>query len=90
MTDSLAVRIRHRLRFVESHHDRQLFVQCLEVLEGEGFVPKVVHPDGTGDPANVAESRSGVAPLNPDTVIRWLEENGVRQLPWQLQRLGRL
>lgn len=88
MSEGLATRIRHRLRFVESRHDRQLFVECLETLEGEGFVPKVPHPDGTGDPAHATVTSSEV--WTPEAVITWLADREVKLVPWQITRLNRL
>lgn len=92
-TEGLAVRIRHRLRWVESHHDRKLFVEVLTVLEGPDFVPKVPHPDGTGDPANPANGLAEGArtiEATPEAVIGWLAEHGVKMIPWQIIRLNRL
>ena len=86
MTDSLAVRIRHRLRFVEAHHDRQLFVQVLEVLEGADFVPKLPHPDGTGDPATATSS----SVWTPEAVITWLADRDIKLVPWQVTKMNRL
>jgi hypothetical protein len=89
MSEGLAVRIRHRLRFVESRHDRQLFVECLETLEGAGFVPKVPHPDGTGDPGYVTMATSSDV-WTPEAVITWLADREVKLVPWQVQKLSRL
>ena len=86
MAEPLAVRIRHRLRWVESIHDRKLFVECLEVMEGPDFVPKVQHPDGSGDPALTTGSFS----LTADAVIDWMDEHGIRLVPWQIAKLNRL
>lgn len=88
MTEPLAVRIRHRLRFVESYADRQLFVQCLEVLESPDFVPKVPHPDGSGDPAMTTGSSLG--DWSADSVIEWFARHDIKLMPWQVTVMSRL
>ena len=87
--ESLAVRIRHRLRFVESYHDRKLFVEVLEVLEGADFVPKVTHPDGSGDPVN-ERTATALGDWSPEAAITWLADRGVKLVPWQVSKLNRL
>ena len=89
MSEDLAVRIRHRLRFVESRHDRQLFVETLELLEGADFVPKVPHPDGSGDPV-YGTGVTGSEVWTPEAVITWLADREVKLVPWQVQKLNRL
>lgn len=86
MAEQLAEDIRHHMRWVEDYRLRRLLVRMLERLEGPGGVPKIPHPDGSGDPANT----TGVDGFNADNVIRWLEDRGVKPLPWQRQKLGRL
>lgn len=86
MAEGLATRIRHRLRWVESHHDRRLFVEMLTLLEGPGGVPQVPHPDGSGDPANT----TGTFVWTPEAVITWLADRDIKLVPWQVTKLNRL
>jgi hypothetical protein len=86
MSEGLATRIRHRLRFVEAHHDRKLFVETLEVLEGSEFVPKVPHPSGEGDPATATSSNV----WTPEAVITWLADRDIKLVPWQITKMSRL
>jgi hypothetical protein len=85
MAEPLAVRIRHRLRWVEAHHDRKLYVEMLQLLEGPGGVPQIPHPDGSSPTAG-----SSLAGWSPEAVITWLADRDVKLVPWQIQRLNRL
>jgi hypothetical protein len=83
MSDGLATRLRHRLRFVESYHDRRLFVECIEFIEGRGGVPQIPHPDGLAP-------TTGSHGWTPEAVITWLADRDIKLVPWQITKMERL
>lgn len=95
----LAVRIRHRLRWVESLYDRRILTEVLSLrcphcgermVEDEYGAPVIPHPDGTGDPALATTDGTSLDGFSPESIVDWLEERGIKLIPWQRQRLFRL